>query len=558
MLFTFPKEHFEDGYKGFSKAFKDAEKNENRRLMADSAFGMGEMMIFFGNFKKASKHFDEAVKHGKWLRDKDFLERIKVKRGLMDLYQGFMESAINRFFETLVHDSRDINAESFNYISWIYTAQNNLEKSEEYLKKAEYIIREKKDSRLKVLLEITKGLYDLRQERYFEALAYFNEGYAIARKADLPYHEVMVLAESSKLWNIYGFPKEGERLSNDACNVANYYGFNYFKAEALTLNSESLMQQGEYAGAMDSVKEAENIAGKYNFKKKELRLKENEKQIIIETKNKNRLDEIESELDDLRTKVKDYDLEKLNEILNRKEKELRFLLQKNRAAVQQLEELKELRKVVAHDLKEPLRNIGGFASLLKRRMKDKMSDEELEYAENIMQATERLDGSLTALLSFLSLTRDDVKFTAINAADLIRFTLKNMSLFVSDNDLEVDFSELENVEIDCDKVGLSMVFEELIVNAVKFKRDGETAKVKIRHEVDMDREIFYIEDNGIGIHQQYFSKIFILFHRLTREIPGYGIGLSKCRKIIQQHGGNLYVESSEGHGSTFYFDIKKY
>lgn len=134
--------------------------------------------------------------------------------------------------------------------------------------------------------------------------------------------------------------------------------------------------------------------------------------------------------------------------------------------------------------------------------------------------------------------------------------LLNLKPMMRETATEINWDNLP--EVMGDPVQLTQLFQNLISNAIKFNR-GEGVKIHIKVTTENDFWLFAVKDNGIGINKEHFERIFIIFQRLhgRSEYSGSGIGLAICKKIIERHGGRIWVESEEGHGATFYFTLRK-
>ena len=220
-------------------------------------------------------------------------------------------------------------------------------------------------------------------------------------------------------------------------------------------------------------------------------------------------------------------------------------------------ELERFAYVASHDLQEPLRMVTSFLQLLEKRYKDKLDQKAHEYIEFAVDGAERMKQLILDLLEYsrvntsaneqeevdLNVIVKDLKLTYSN-------TLKANGGTIVSNDLPV---------IKGSKTQILQVFQNLIGNAIKYKSD-EKPVIDISWK---DNNAFYefaLADNGIGINPRFFNKIFILFQRLhnREQYSGTGIGLAICKKIIEKHGGKIWVESESGKGSTFYFTLPKH
>ncbi|MGB9937866.1 MAG: PAS domain-containing protein [Methanobacterium sp.] len=221
------------------------------------------------------------------------------------------------------------------------------------------------------------------------------------------------------------------------------------------------------------------------------------------------------------------------------------------------QELQQFAYVSFHDLQEPLRTIASFTQLLQRRYEGKLDSDADEFMDYIVEAAIRMKQQIQDLLDYSSVATKDEKFKPVNTNNILNETLKTMKTIIKESNAEIEYDYLPNVIGDAGQ--LQRVFQNLISNALKFKKCEETPTIHISAFKDKENKeyVFSVKDNGIGIEEQYKERIFTIFQRLhTRDVyEGTGIGLSIVKRIIERHGGRIWVESEFGVGSTFYFTL---
>lgn len=212
--------------------------------------------------------------------------------------------------------------------------------------------------------------------------------------------------------------------------------------------------------------------------------------------------------------------------------------------------------VASHDLQEPLRTIISFIQLLQRKYQEKIGELGQREITFIIDATKRMKGLLTGLLSYTNIGREKAIKT-VDCNQLIAAVEQDLQTMLEENNAVLaveDLPTLSGYEIE-----LRLLFQNLIVNAVKFQKDG-VAPVVIVSAKELDTSYqFSVKDNGIGISEEFHEQIFQIFKRLhpVDTYHGTGIGLANCQKIAELHNGEIWVESEEGAGSTFYVTIGK-
>jgi signal transduction histidine kinase len=220
-------------------------------------------------------------------------------------------------------------------------------------------------------------------------------------------------------------------------------------------------------------------------------------------------------------------------------------------------ELERFAYTASHDLQEPLRTVSSFAELLKRKAADKLDQREQEYLKILVESAQRSNALVEDLLSFSRVGASPRKFKQVNLEVLIQRVEENLAEAIKESDTRITRDPLPTVWADDSQ--LIQLFQNLISNAIKFK--GEKPPQIHIGVTENDQEwTFSIKDAGIGIDPQYFDKIFVLFQRLhaSSEYPGTGIGLAIAKKVVERHGGKIWVESQPNVGTTFFFTLPKH
>ncbi len=218
-------------------------------------------------------------------------------------------------------------------------------------------------------------------------------------------------------------------------------------------------------------------------------------------------------------------------------------------------ELEQFAYVASHDLQEPLRTVSSYVQLLATRYKNKLDKDANEFIDFAVDGSNRMRQLINSLLDYSRINR--VKpFEMINLSDVIADVLLDLKDQVTDTGALIKYDSLP--EIYGDNVLIGQLFQNLIGNALKFRSD-KRPEISITYEKHNNQYLFAVKDNGIGMQKEYWDKIFIIFQRLNsrEKYPGTGIGLSICKKIVERHGGKIWVESIPGKGSTFFFTLNR-
>lgn len=244
----------------------------------------------------------------------------------------------------------------------------------------------------------------------------------------------------------------------------------------------------------------------------------------------------------------------LNE-LNRRTKTEKKMKDYNIELERKNREIEQFAYIASHDLQEPLRSISNFSKLLSGKLADHPDKKVHDYMSYVAGGATRMSNLIFDLLEYSRIGKDVSKFV-IDCDKLVQEILTDMTIDIKENNAEIHVSKLPVVN---GYPYLKSLFQNLLSNAIKFHK-AKTHPVIHISAIDKGSEFqFLIKDNGIGIEKIYHERIFIIFQRLhsRAEYDGTGIGLSQCKKIVELHGGKIWVESGPGEGTTFIFTIPK-
>ena len=220
-------------------------------------------------------------------------------------------------------------------------------------------------------------------------------------------------------------------------------------------------------------------------------------------------------------------------------------------------ELEQFTYITSHDLQEPLNSIIGWSSLLKKNEYEKLGDIGTQSIEIIQKSAIRMKNFITSLLEYSKLGREKEK-SEVQVSEVLNNLQLDLSDLIQKEEVTIKFLG-KDFKLKAYESSLIQLFQNIIVNAIKYKRENVPPVIEIKATDLPTAYKFSISDNGIGIAAEHYDKIFEIFQRLhTRDkIEGTGIGLSHCKKIVNMHGGTIWVESKVGKGSTFYFTLLK-
>ncbi|MFB2918742.1 MULTISPECIES: response regulator [Aerosakkonema] len=219
-------------------------------------------------------------------------------------------------------------------------------------------------------------------------------------------------------------------------------------------------------------------------------------------------------------------------------------------------ELEQFAYIASHDLKSPLQSIIGYTQLIGCKYEKDFAPDHKRYLEHIVNAAWRMKRLIDDLLDYSKLEKETQELELTDCQNVLEEALDNLREEINSSGATITYSPLPKLM--GDRTQLISLFQNLISNGIKFRRPQVIPEIKISAQLKNSSEwLFGVQDNGIGIEPQYFERIFEIFQRLHsyREYPGNGIGMTICKKIVERHGGSIWVESQVNKGTTFYFTI---
>jgi signal transduction histidine kinase len=230
------------------------------------------------------------------------------------------------------------------------------------------------------------------------------------------------------------------------------------------------------------------------------------------------------------------------------------LAKKSRDLARSNAELEQFAYIASHDLQEPLRMVSSYTSLLARRYQGKLDQDADEFIAFAVDGATRMQRLIDDLLAYSRVGTRGNPFTDIDCNAVLKDVLDNLQLAIEENHATVTIGKLPVLPADASQ--LAQLFQNLIANAIKFHGEAPPS-IHVDAQRQGDDWHFTVSDNGIGIAPEHFEHIFVIFQRLhgRADYPGTGIGLAVCQRIVERHGGQIWVESVPGQGATFHFTL---
>lgn len=244
------------------------------------------------------------------------------------------------------------------------------------------------------------------------------------------------------------------------------------------------------------------------------------------------------------------------ENIDRRKKAEQKLEEKNKELMEINQELEHFAYVASHDLQEPLRTVASFIQILEKRYGHLLDEDGQQFMMFVVEGAKRMQSLIRDLLEYSRINRFNTDYEKVDLNEVFQTVNRGLKEKIDSTDAVILAENLPSIQ--GNKIQLTQIFQNLIDNAIKFRGDKKPEIIISVKELPSKWEIS-VRDNGIGISQEYFQRIFIIFQRLHthEEYSGTGIGLALCKKIIERHGGEIWLDSVPGQGTNFTFTIAK-
>ena len=242
-----------------------------------------------------------------------------------------------------------------------------------------------------------------------------------------------------------------------------------------------------------------------------------------------------------------------------KNRELRSVTDKFEAQKRELQrsnrELNQFASVASHDLQEPLRMVTSYLTLIERRVADRLDEKERSFLRFAIDGAKRMQQMIVDMLAYARVGVRSGGTASVDLQPILAAALANLEAVRAEKEARITHDALPTLPVEASR--FAQLFQNLVGNALKFSLPGRAPEVHIGCQREGGEWHFSVRDNGIGIPAKDFERIFVLFQRLhsREEYSGTGIGLSLCQKIVESHGGRIWIESEEGKGTTIHFTI---
>lgn len=526
---------------------------------------IGGINLQKGNLNLAKNHFYKALSiYKNCLNDLDLLARIKLGLGSYFFDINDFENSLTCFFKALQLDIPPLKSAVYNNIASVYIRLNQYNEAFEYLFEGLRLSEEEENYDRQLFFLYNIGASYHSQKEYLNAIDYYHRTTEIIDKINgYQYMQCLCLSRIGTVNNDLGNYTTGFKYFNKALEISKKHSLNREQTRLLRQIGETKLKVNDKTSFLEYHHLSIQKAKKYDLPQEILSAYHNLKQFYKSLDNFEKAFEYAELIIELQKKsfTKERDL-KVADIKKENKHEIELLAQKN----QYIEEqntilaqtnsmLEEFTYVVAHDLKEPLRSILNFTTLLSKKSQNQLNSESKVYIDYIIKSAKHMNALLVDLLKYTTIDKTEIVKENINLNDLIDEVQFLLSAAIKQNESVVISENLPTIK--ANQTHIKQLFQQLIHNAIKFRKKHELTIIEIASTKTSTHHIFSVKDNGIGINEKYQEEIFKIFNRLDKKnYQGTGIGLAICNKIVQLYGGNIWVESKADEGATFYFSIE--
>ena len=545
---------------------------------------VGAVYNYLGNYGDAielllkTEKLAEAIKH-KW-GQAYALNNVALAYAYSREYRFAIKA-----FEACLQLRRELNdtqgeARALNNLGWVYSLMGEYEAGLPYALASIGLVRKmelhyKESYILDTLGGIYAGLKDDEQ-----ALYYFEQAVTASKKTGSKQGEAESLLNLGKIYLRLN-PEKAKEMLNLALDLATtikakrviyeshyylseyyeqvedlalaFHHFQQFHKEQQAVINEEAENRVKYLRVLHDTETAQKEAEIYQLKNVALEQEIYERQ-KIERELKQYQDHLEELVESRTVALTETNSQLQEEIVERQRAEGKLLEYANQLEAQN-RELKTFAHIASHDLQEPLRKIQLFSDRLQTKREIILDDAGKKYLTRIQAAAAHSQSLIEALSFYVQVLNDEVSFTAVNLSAVVHQVVEEIKSNQQKQNVDVHISSLPTIEANWNQ--MILLFYNLLENACKFHQDNEEAKIQIENSIHYDEKAkdccrILIIDNGIGFDEKYANRIFTIFERVHKEgeFDGTGVGLAMCRRIVEQHSGQISVRSSVGEGTV--------
>lgn len=536
---------------GITRAIENGDKITELKYIHAAGFHHYKL----GNYHKAMLYYAQGIYISETISNSEFTARFQTRIGEISIQQTNYEKALDYYFKVLRIEDVRYCFEAYSSLAEIYREKEDYDTAIDYADKA-YSYNLKNNNYQHLIRNlIVVGDINFSQQKLGQALNFYAKALKVHYLYPTPFFAALAVIRSGKVLFELEHYKEAQATYEYAHETCSQYGFKFQQVLTKQKIAATLSKQGHYDKALTINAQALDKARQYKFDLLELHILRDKIQYHEAKEEFNIANALLRDAEALNiARIEKEQIEKLQEIIAEKEKELQFFKTQARAMASTGNDLRQYAKIIAHDLKEPLRTIGSFTSLLKRKYDDTEKQEVDEYFNFIMDATHRMGDLLDELLRYVVLGIKDKVPTNVDLMATAQQVLKDLNEVIKARNATINVQQLPTIL--GQKQQFRELFYHLIHNAIHHNNSKKPVVNITVQRNDMEY-LFVVSDNGPGIASDYFDKVFLIFHKLDKyEKTGTGIGLAICKKIIELHGGSIWINSTPKKGTSIEFTLK--
>ncbi len=526
---------------------------------AELKFCYGHCCFLMDEKKRALEIYQDLLPDINHLSSEKYKCSLHINLGVLNSMLKDYGMALHHFFRALDYSEGLRKSQIFMNIGMVYIEQKSYDKALEYITKSEQIKTALEDHNGLVLVYSNLGTIHREMGELDLSASCLEIAIRISKQHQNHTYRQKVLEEKARTEIARKDYKSALESIEAAFLILETFKSSESDLELLLLKADVLLKTNDTQKAEVALQKASAFIDYENVYDQNLLVEYYNAEIELK-KQQGKVNEALETAEKLISLQKEVYLNSksnsISYILEKKEDEIEILEKRNKKIEQQKNELAEYSFIFAHDLKEPIRTVSSFATLLHRRYADSADEDLKEYLDYILDGVGQMDQKLNSLLTYIQIGDDKIKETT-NLTELINQVVnEDMKTSFKQTQHELFISELPDLPII--RKDFRTLFFHLFQNALKFKKEDQPLTLSIHAYEANGMHNIMINDNGIGIAEEYQEKIFGLFKRLDRtKNTGAGIGLALCKKVVQMHGGTISVESKEGEGSTFTISLPR-
>ena len=497
------------------------------------------------DFKTAMGYFIDALELGRKIAYRQSIANSLINIGTIYAHLQNHDEALKRYLN-IIDDYQDVLEKNtlaivYNNVGNINYRKNDVEQAHFYFKKTLELAQESQ-----------------YQEMIALALTQISRAYRLENNTT----DALIFAEESRQLMVDLGDVNGKQIN--LINLGQlHYDLGDFES-AISLTNQGLDISIEAQDELNTMKAYELLATIYAYLKDfekaysyQFAYTQLQESVENEQRNLQALD-IEIRYDIREKQIQIEQLQRENEYQGQLLEQSKQIEQQNIELTQANEELQQFAYVVSHDLKEPLRMIASYIQLMLRRLPKEIVVADIEtYSNFINEGVTRMNLLLDGLLQYATVGEEKEEKEDFDIKDIAEYATFNLKLLIQESNAEINIGEMPTLNVLASR--FTQIFQNLISNAIKFRKPDTNPIINITCEKRKKDYLFKVSDNGIGISKEHRERVFVIFQRLhtRKQYEGTGIGLSICQKIIVRLGGKIWVEGEVGVGTTFCFTVPK-